>query len=491
MKKLVLSISLAASAVFAYAHPVSVQQAQVVAENFMTGKNAGQNITLQLSQTYRSTVASGQTAMYIFDVNEGRGFVIVSGDDAVTPVLGYSTENIFPAKVTNNEVAYWMKGYNDQISYVITNQLKASPEVAAAWSRLSNLQAEQGHTAAKPTNISPMLSTDWDQMSPYGSGTLLYNNLCPAGTPTGCVATAMAQIMNFWQFPVSGTGSHTYSSSMEGGTLSADFDTTYAWDKMPEQLNTNSTPAQKKAVALLMYHCGVSVEMNYDLAENGGSGAYVINYGYDNVPCSQEALVDYFGYDAGIKGLERVHFSPSTWISKLKTELDEGRPILYTGYGGAGGHAFVFDGYDDGDNEVFFHINWGWSGNSNGYFVINDLSPDALGVGGGGGNFNDGQEALINIKPTVSTSISNPESEFSQILVFPNPASGSIVLDWSKFSGKIAGVQLVNLLGQQVYQNDALIGNVKNIALDGLSAGNYFMRIHTDKGSFTKKITVK
>lgn len=614
MKKLFLSISAVAIVAFAYANPVSVQTAHVVAENFMAGKDAGQTVTLRLSQSYPSTTTSGQTAMYIFDVNEGSGFVIVSGDDAVMPVLGYSTENIFPAQVTNNEVAYWLKGYNDQISYVIANQLTATPRVAEAWSRLLQHQPQQGNTAAKPANISPMLSTNWDQMNPYWSGTLLYNNLCPAGTPTGCVATAMAQIMNYWQFPVSGTGSHTYNSSTEGGILSADFDTTYDWDNMPAQLSGSSSSAQKNAVALLMYHCGVSVEMDYDLAENGGSGAYVINYyGYYNESCSQDALVDYFGYDEEIEGLIRDYYSDAVWISKLKTELDEGRPILYTGFGDLGGHAFVFDGYNDDANDVFFHINWGWSGNSNGYFLIDDLSPDALGVGGGGGNFNSGQEALINIKPTAivpklainaamsapqtdiepaapftvaanlknigtgdlvngvltcgvynasdaslvgymdilsdqnllsgstmqvtfstsgieemtpgtykvkalykanapdanwkpvsdgsspnsitihvnATSIANQTNELNQIHIFPNPASGNIVLDWSKFSGRIAGVQLVNLLGQQVYQNDVLSGTTMNIALDGLSSGNYFIRIITDKGSFIKKITVK
>jgi len=613
MKKIFLSVGFVAIAAFAYANPVSVQTAQVVAENFIAGKDAGQTATLQLTQSYASTTASGQTAMYIFDVSEGKGFVIVSGDDAVTPVLGYSTENIFPAQVTNNEVAYWLKGYNDQISYVITNRLTASPEVAAEWDHLLNYQPQQGNTAAKPTNISPMLTTNWDQMNPYWSGTLLYNNFCPAGTPTGCVATAMAQIMNFWQFPVSGTGSHTYNGSTEGGTLSADFDTTYDWDNMPAQLSGSSSTANKNAVALLMYHCGVAVEMDYGLAENGGSGAIVINYGYNNLPCSQNALINYFGYDDEMEGLMRDYYSDAVWISKLKTELDEGRPVLYTGFGDIGGHAFVFDGYNGDANNVFFHINWGWSGNSNGYFVIDDLSPDALGVGGGGGNFNDGQEALINIKPAAivpklainaalsasqadieagaaftieanlkntgtgdlvngvltcgvynasgstlieymnvlsdqnllsgstmpvtistsgieemtpgtykvkalykanasdanwkpvsdgsspnsitihvnSTSIARQTSELNQILIFPNPASGNIVLDWSKFSGKIAGVQLVNLLGQQVYQSDVLSGTTMNIALDGLSSGNYFIRIITDKGSFTEKITVK
>ena len=615
MKKILFSMSFAAIVASASANPVSLQTAQIAAQNFLSGKDAGRNLTLQLVHSYLSTAASGQTTMYVFDVNQGNGFIIVSGDDAVTPVLAYSTENIFPAQITNNEVAYWMNGYNEQISYVITNQLSATPEVAAAWNYLLNNHAQEGNTAAKPTGISPMLTTTWDQMNPYWSGSLLYNNLCPPGTPTGCVATAMAQIMNYWQYPESGTGSHTYNTSSEGGVLSADFNTTYDWDNMPSQLSGSSTTAQKNAVALLMYHCGVSVEMDYDLAENGGSGAYVINYYgyYEDMPCSQNALVDYFGYDEEIEGLMRGYYSNSEWISMLKTELDEGRPILYTGYGELGGHAFVFDGYNDENNGVFFHVNWGWSGNSNGYFVVNNLAPEALGVGGGGGNFNSGQEALINIHPAAirpklainaalsasqtdiepaaaftinadlkntgtgdltnglltcgvynasgatligymdilsdqnlisgnnmsvtfstpgmeemtpgsykvkvlykadasdanwklvsdgnmpnaltihvnATSITNQNGEASQIFIFPNPASDNIVLDWGKFNGKITDVQLVNMLGQQVYQNDIFSGTTMKIALDGLSSGNYFMRIITDKGAFTKKITIQ
>ncbi len=611
MKQIFLSIGLAVSAVFAYANPVNVQTARTVAENFIGSKDGGQTVTLQLTQSYASTAASGQTAMYIFDVNDGKGFVIVSGDDAVMPVLAYSTENIFPAQVTNKEVLYWLDGYNKQISYVITNQLTANSKVTAAWGNLLNNQSQSNHTAAKPTNVSPMLSTNWDQMNPSWSGTLLYNNLCPAGTPTGCVATAMAQIMNYWQYPASGTGSHTYNNSTEGGTLSANFNTTYDWDNMPAQLHTNSTPAQKNAVALLMYHCGVSVEMDYDLAENGGSGAIVINYGDPTLPCSQNALKNYFGYDNEIKGLRRSNYNSTTWISKLTEELDEGRPILYTGFGDLGGHAFVFDGYEEDNPETYFHINWGWSGNSNGYFVINDLSPSALGVGGGGGNFNSDQEALTKIKPaaiapnlalntqmtasqinidpgagfTVSTNIKNtgtgdltngsltcgvyvgttlvgymqilsdqnllsgsampvtfstsgiaemvpgtytikalykanasdanwkPVSngtstnsitinvnsssgiaqvvDNEHILIFPNPATGTVTLDWSSFSGKVTGAQLVNMLGQQVYQSNTLNGTTVKIPVAGVSAGNYFMKITTDKGAFSKKIVIQ
>lgn len=402
MKQFILSIGLAATAAFAYANPVSVQTAQAVATNFISKNGATSNPVLQLSKAYPSAAASAQTAMYVFDVDNGNGFVIVSGDDAVKPVLGYSAEDAFPQQITNNEVAYWMNGYNEQISYVISNHLVATQEVAASWNALSGSATGNNHTAGKPTDIAPMMSTKWDQMNPFNSsGNSLYNNFCPTSTPTGCVATAMAQIMYYWGSPASGTGSHSYSSSPvpQGMTLSADFDTTYDWANMPIQLANSSSSVQKKAVALLMYHCGVAVEMNYDYPNNGGSGAYVINYGQASLACSQNAFKNYFGYSTDIKGLKRSSYPvDSIWISKLVAELNAGRPVLYTGRGSAGGHAFDFDGYQTSTN--MFHINWGWSGQSNGYFTIDNLAPSALGVGGGGGNFNTDQEALINIRPT-------------------------------------------------------------------------------------------
>src|SRR5690606_10580421 len=235
------SLSFAIPALISCAGEVSLQTAQTVAAHFISRKGANPS-NLQLSQSYASSAASGQTALYIFDLNESKGFVIVSGDDAVIPILAYSTENHFPAQVTNKEGAYWLKGYTDQISYVIANQLSPSKEVAAAWNSLLNITTqEEHHDAAKPTGGAPMLNTNCDQMNSSGSNTLLYNNLCPSGTPTGCVATAMAQIMNFWQHPAMGSGSHSYNTSSQGGTLSADFNTAYDWEIMPAQLSFNST----------------------------------------------------------------------------------------------------------------------------------------------------------------------------------------------------------------------------------------------------------
>jgi hypothetical protein len=419
MKHLFLSFSLAALTGVTFANPVSVQTAQTAASNFISRK-VGSNAVLTLTSSVPSNTATAQPSFYIFDVNNGKGFVIISGDDAVTPVLAYSETNSFPAQVTNKEVAYWLGGYNQQISAVITNHLTASAKVAAAWSGLS--VTTSGNTAAKPTDVNPIILTLWDQMRPNTStGNSLYNNLCPTSAPTGCVATAMAQIMNFWQNPTTGTGMHSYTGTINSQpyTLTANFGTTsYDWANMPNTLTNNSSSTQKTAIATLMLHCGISVDMHYDLAQNGGSGAQVINY-YNTqgsgFAASENAFPTYFGYKSTIKGVMRAYYTDSTWIKMLKFEIDNGRPVLYAGFGDGEGHAFDFDGYKNktSTTEDMFDINWGWSGIGNGYYTVDNLAPVVFGVGGGNGTFNDGQQALIMIEPANSSAPANPaQAEF-------------------------------------------------------------------------------
>lgn len=409
MKKTLFGLCLLACSATVFANPVGLSDAQKVAEHFLEMKTGKSNVLISHFDFETTQKPDDGSALYIFTMKQQPGFVIVAGDDAVIPVLGYSLDNDFAGtKAVSPEVQYWLNGYADQIREVQHRQLKATNIVQNAWAQLLQAPATTGRVAEKATGVSPMLSTKWDQL-PY------YNEDCPATpnspynpsqhAPTGCVATAMAQIMKYWETPATtGTGSHSYSSSTVGGTLSANFgNTTYDWTDMPNKLTSNSTNTEVDAVATLMYHCGVAVEMDYDTTE---SGAYVINYGNaNNFACSQNALPAYFGYSSAIKGYQRSQFDDSTWIAMLKYELNHGRPILYTGYGSVGGHAFDFDGYNDNGE---FHINWGWGGLSNGYFTVDNLSPSALGQGAGAGNFNSGQEALIMIEPDASTLPANP-----------------------------------------------------------------------------------
>jgi hypothetical protein len=170
---------------------------------------------------------------------------------------------------------------------------------------------------------------------------------------------------------------------------------------MPDGVSSSATGA---AVATLMYHCGVSVNMNYKVASQGGSGAYVIDAMSPNGTSAETALRTYFGYSQGLKGVIRASMTTANWISTLKNEIDNSRPVLYAGFG-SGGHAWVADGYD---NNNFFHINWGWGNKSNGNFSVDAMNPGSLGAGGGTGGFNYNQHAIIGIQPP-SSAMSTPD----------------------------------------------------------------------------------
>ena len=365
------------------------------ATSFTISKSSGDFELVYKSEAANSntTQKSNQqtTFFYVFSTGTS-GFVIVSGDDNVIPILGYSEEGTFDPNNMPPNVAKWLEEYKSQIRYVIDNNIQATQEIQEAWNTYLSGSVQKSHKAT--TSVSPLIQTKWDQSS-------YYNTLCPLDnsgyrTVTGCVATAMAQIMKFWNFPTTGSGFHSYNHQTYG-TLSANFgSTTYNWANMPNQVISSSTTTQKNAVATLMYHCGVSVDMNYGTSSSGGSGAYVVTAASPKQHCSEYAFKTYFGYKNTLKGLLRSSYTKSQWVSLLKTELDAGRPVLYTGYGTGGGHAFVCDGYDNND---YFHFNWGWSGYYDGYFSIDALNPAGTGTGGGTGGFNSGHQALVGIEP--------------------------------------------------------------------------------------------
>ncbi len=375
MKKLSTLLLLMLSTLSMMAVPVKLKEATQVASNFWS------SVTSQPIDEIQVVSQTGFNQFFIFDINHGGGFVIVPSDDVAYPILGYSTSE--PAGELGPETRFWLGQYEAEIEALAAGNVEVEPElqtfVREAWNQL----LQGSWHSPKTSYVYPMLTTQWNQ-SPY------YNALCPSGTPAGCVATATAQIMKYWNHPVVGNGSHTYYTGSYG-MLSADFgSTTYDWDNMPNRLTSSSTNDQHMAVATLCYHIGVAIEMNY---APEGSGAQVIGY----APSSESALVDYFNYESTLSGIRKSSYSDAQWISVLKEELDEGRPILYAGYDSEGGHAFVFDGYDVNDH---FHVNWGWGGSYNGYFAMGALNPGGGGVGTNTSNtFNYSNQALIGIEP--------------------------------------------------------------------------------------------
>jgi len=397
-KSLVFSALLIGIAGNAMAKPVSEAVAKQVAESFMSSKMEQRNVVALEKISLSPVNGEQENLFFVFGHSSNNGFVIVAADDAVKPILAYSTDNSFPSENMSPQVQYWLNNYNLQINFVQEQDISASADISAQWQKYLGTATDNG-AAAKPTNVvAPLVATTWDQGN-------YYNELCPTSgsqtTPTGCVATAMAQIMKYWNAPTTGTGSYSYNHN-QFGQQSADFGaTTYEWAVMPNSLNSTSSAPAVDAVSTLMYHCGVAVKMNYGLQ---GSGAQVIGWG--SYPSALKAFKTNFGYKQTTSGVWREDYTDTQWINLLKNEMDEARPVLYAGYDLSfnAGHAFVFDGYDEND---LFHVNWGWSGYYNGYFSVDDLAPSGTGTGGGSGYYNDDQHAIINIEPNNPNTITD------------------------------------------------------------------------------------
>lgn len=286
------------------------------------------------------------------------GFVIVSNDDTNAPVVGYSEQE---ANLDAPELLWYLNAANQ-----------------ALLSRTASATASENKEP-----IEPLLKTRWGQDKPY-------NNLCPTERenanviyPTGCVATAMAQVMYYHQYPEKGTGNITYS--FQDRILSADFNNTYyQWRLMtPTYKKGQYSDESALAVATLMYQCGVSIKMQYNV---GGSGAFSYN--------AATALRKNFGYHENLQIHYRDYYTAKEWINKVYNELKAGRPIIYTGVDESnGGHCFVVDGYDQNN---FVHVNWGWDGVNDGYYDIALLNPS-------GNKFSQGQTMLTGVdKPTAN-----------------------------------------------------------------------------------------
>lgn len=393
MKKIILFLLMLPAMLLAA--PVNPNTAQQVAQNFFEN-SIQENVVKQRKASFkriqhvnskkiRRSLRKSYEPYYIFN-NASGGFVIVAGDDRVQPILAYSANGEFAKDSIPIAVREWLDMYSAQIQYVVDNNI-SNDSIADLWT------ANAPSRVVATDVVAPLIQTHWSQ-SP------LYNDKCPhdAGLsplgshPTvGCVACAMGQIMKYWEFPSMGIGSHSYKSA-NYGTLSANFGRTqYDWANMPERLTTSSTQAQIDAVSTLLYHCGVSVDMQYNSDGNGSSGAYTVLNAIGKAlrATAEEAFIDYFGYKSStVQGKFMKDYSYSAWVSLLKNELNNNRPILYSGQSSSGGHAFICDGYDSND---LFHFNWGWGGSSDGNFALM-TTPDLI-------LFPQEQAAIIGIIP--------------------------------------------------------------------------------------------
>ncbi len=447
MKKTTFLIALFLTfAVAGFAKPRTSSEALSLANSFRqapqnTMKRMSSGVkTLKLAYTCTDGVSTrssnGNSYYYVFNVEDNNGFIIVSGDDRAKNILGYADNGSFDIDSIPENFKYWLTFYQKELKNLM-EQSETSADSVTQISKSTNLSA-----TSYATSVAPLLGgIKWDQGSPY-------NNLCPTistssstKSATGCVATAMAQVMRYYKWPIQGIGSNTYTPTGLK-SLSVDFSkTTYDWENMTETYNASSTQTQINAVATLMYHCGVAVNMDYGESSGATSSDMA------------QALSNNFGYDPNLQLYLRDYYSSSEWVDLIKTELNGNRPVLYGGNSSDGGHQFVCDGYDSND---LFHFNWGWSGSSDGYFELSVLNPPSLGIGGGtSGGFNSDQDMVIGVqKPGTSSSqvsyniITNASLTVSQSSI-NRTASFSITskevynLGANTFSGSI-GIALYN-----------------------------------------------
>ncbi len=318
---------------------------------------------------------SGKPALYIFNRADSNGFVILSADDCAAPLLGYGDNCAISSDRTDlpEGFIYWIN--------TLSSRIVTAAEAGA------NTTAYVSATRPDRAPISPLCTTRWDQGTPF-------NNDCPLdGTQrsvTGCAATALSQVMKYHNWPESGEGSVSYQ--WKGQTLSEKFDTvTFAWNNMIDTYTEGSyTPAEAAAVAGLMKSAGYALEMDYSASASSA---------FTNMPAP--ALGNYFRYDKGMRSVRREFYALPDWEELIYNSLSTYGPVIYNGQSSGGGHSFICDGYSQ---DGYFHINWGWGGMSDGYFLLDALDPDNQGTGGSstGAGFDFDQDALIDIRPDRS-----------------------------------------------------------------------------------------
>lgn len=436
----------------------------------------------------------GLNNIYLFAESNNRGYIVVSADDIACPVLGYSqkpflTENICPSIIS------WLQSYDNQISAAREAGYKADEFASREWDAL--LSGESLPESKAAVTVTPILTSIWNQSEPY-------NLYCPGEgsnkAPTGCVATAMAQVMHYWNYPEHGIGQNSYNYAdftdtnfnWTYGTLSADFENTYYdWANMVDTLREDSDSANIKAVALLNYHCGIALNMLY---KPGGSMAFVtiednILFGENHYPrsiASENVIPGFFGYSSALDGRVRSEFSNvSDWINLLKDDLQKGRPIIFAGAAAEGpsaGHCFIIDGVN---TRLFFHVNLGWGGAYDGDFRVDALTVQ-------GSSFNCRQQAIIGMRPPQFSSVEvvcrGAADENSGVFQGQTPVCNSFVgmtngdsesvLNIEAGEGQIIGAIIVN---NEVVFNYGSVLNPENLTVQSQKNISYdFTTIEDD-----------
>lgn len=406
MKKRILTLfALFLGITYLNANPVDLEKAKTVGQKFACAKFNKEIKSNDLNLVYTGASLRGETCFYVFNAGE-QGFVIVSADDRFRPIVGYSDERTFETENMSPELAFYLdkiiEARNSSNAVLFDNTQQEWQSVMATGKLLSRNRGR---------SVDYLVATKWNQDSPYNLYAPEASNGPGGRCYAGCVATAMSQIMKYWDYPEHGNGSHTYNSGGWWGpyypNLNANFGATYYdWDNMPVKINGGSPQEQIEAVATLMYHCGVSVNMGF---AHDGSGA-----NSEDVP---GAIQQYFSYSSHAELKYRDSYSLTNWQNLLKESFDIGWPVYYSGHSEEGGHAFVCDGYDDDD---LFHYNWGWGGSNDGYFVVDEIDY----AGWAGAIFNFVPTDVYNYMPMQPENLSvtpSGDTDYAATLQWTNP----------------------------------------------------------------------
>ncbi len=468
MRKTILTLCLAALTLGnLLAGPVDQQKAQKVGAKFLSTTAVSQknaDIQLQLASIAANRNA---TDYYVFNVSNGEGFVIVAGDDRVKPILAYSTTGSFDPNNMSEGFQFTLNGFCEEIQYVREHNLTATPDIVAEW-RSVNEKGSLNRGGQTRTVVGPLCQTLWNQNFPW-------NSQCPEDPEgsgghvyAGCVATAMGMVMKFWEWPAQGVGSHSYHP--EGyAQQSANFgETEYHFELMPNTLDSTSTEEEYFEIAQLLHHLGISVDMMYS---GSGSGAYS-----DAVP---SALRSYFRYNCNDHVTNYGNWWPGwgytneEWAQMLKDGgLDELLPLYYSGQddSGAGGHAYVCDGYDEND---YFHFNWGWSGRDNAWCPIGALNTTRYA-------FNQMNGFTGHIIPQGDVYYSRPDS-VDKMVAIEEASLDAVRLSWTNPTLDLNGNTLTGITSITIRRNfeviaeltDAQVGADMEYEDNGLEPGLY------------------
>lgn len=427
-----------------FANPVDANFAKELGQKFVSANFVQKSNVLEL--VYTETSESGEPCFYIFNVSNN-GFIIVSADDATRPILGYSENGAFDANNIVPGVGFMMEIYKESISYAKDNNIAATMNIASEW---KSLEATGKTTPAmRGQGVGPLCTTRWNQSWPY-------NKFCPEQSASwashghvvvGCVATALSQVMAYWDYPVQGTGSHSYipvcnnqdygcwhTPSYPQQTVNFGA-TTYDWENMVDHIDASSPVEQIDAIATISYHCGVAVDMMYE-HHGDGSGAHSTD-----VPAAVQSYFDYAPCYV-------TNFSNYTaWMVSLKNAIDMRRPVYYSGCATTGCHAFVCDGYDE--NQLY-HFNYGWGGSGDGYFAPNAIEYSVSQV-----------QAIFNLMPRpVYENAAQAPTNFTVVPADNNALSAT--LSWVNPSKSISNSALSNIDMIVVERNGEVVAEIEN-----------------------------